>query len=203
MNSPLVPNHIVIDEFLAIQDAANLLDFAIASQSRFKSASVRAANGQEAVTAQRDAMKLADLGPFRRLFREAVKAEFANLCDGTGVQAFDIAAWDIELAVHRDGGHFRKHVDTLTAAGRLDQPGDRMISLVYYLQREPARFSGGALVISPFAGDSEPIRIAPRHNRLVAFPSIAWHEVEDVAVPGNAWDAARFSVNCWLLRARD
>ena len=203
MSGQTLPKYAVLDGFLTEQLADRLLAPAIAGRANFAAAQIREDDGAARVTVQRRAVHWPDLGPFRAPLMDAVKDHFEQLCHATGIAPFSIGGWDIELAAHRDGGIFHEHIDTMTAQNRNVPAGDRMISLVYYLHNRPARFSGGSLAIMPYAGGGDPAKIAPLHNRLVAFPSIARHAVEPVSVPGDAWEDARFSVNCWLLRARD
>ncbi|ABC63827.1 2OG-Fe(II) oxygenase [Erythrobacter litoralis] len=202
MNAPHTPAHVIIDDFLPEQDAADLLAFALENRTAFEPAVVVRDGDVLAEKDNRSAMTSTDLGPMRSTFTAAVEAHFEHLCKGIGLAPFGISGWDMSLAVHRDGDFFSEHIDTLTAENRDTLPGDRLISMVYYMHLPGARFEGGELVVRHLFGRTEPVRIAPRHNRLVAFPSIAPHAVEPVRVPGNAWEDARFSVNCWLLRGR-
>ena len=203
MNRARLPAHAVIDGFLPDDAAQALLDHAIASRDAFQPAIVARDGARYADDADRRAMTNPDLGPARCAFTAAVEAHAEHLCRQVGLAPFPVVAWDIELAAHRDGGYFHEHIDTMTAANRSGQPGDRVISIVYYLHRPEARFSGGELVLRPFDRSGQEIRITPRHNRLVAFPSFARHEVATVHVPGDGWEDARFSINCWLLRGRE
>ncbi len=202
MNTAAMPRHSVIDDFLDPAVAQQLLDHALGGQRLFAPAVVTDRGSCRVSADHRQACSTPDLGPGGSYFTAAVEAHFEPLCAAVGLAPFPIAAWDVEMAAHRDGGFFREHIDTMTAENRGAQPGDRIISLVYYLHRPDSRFTGGELVLRPFAGRDGEVRIAPRHNRLVAFPSFARHEVEPIGVPGNAWEDARFSINCWLLRAR-
>lgn len=202
MNGLAVPKHAIIDGFLAEDVAQALLDHALNNEALFQPAEVRAASGYRVSEDDRQAFSTNDLGPAGPHFTAAIEAHFEHFCREVGLAPFPIAAWDVEMAAHRDGGFFREHIDTMTAENRPEQLGDRILSLVYYLHRPDARFTGGELVLRPFVGNDSEARVAPRHNRLVAFPSFARHEVEPIRVPGNAWEDARFSINCWLLRAR-
>ena len=200
MSGRLTPRHVVIDRFLSDSSATALLDHALGRQDLFEPARVVETGQLEVMGEHRQAWATDDLGDGRCSFTAAVEAHFEHLCKAVGMQVFDICAWDVEMAAHRDGGYFHEHIDTMTAANRRQDVGDRMISIVYYLHRPGAAFTGGDLLLKPYLGDGEAIRIEPRHNRLVAFPSIARHEVETIRVPGDAWEDARFSINCWLLR---
>lgn len=203
VNGRAVPRQVVIDRFLPDDVARSLLDQALANEARFAPAAVRAGGSYRVSGDDRQAFASADLGPAGPQFTAEVEARFEHLCEALGLFPFAVAGRDIEMAAHRDGGFFHEHIDTMTAGNRPGLGGDRIISLVYYLHRPGARFTGGELVMRPFVGREGAVRIEPKHNRLVAFPSFARHEVETIHVPGNAWEDARFSINCWLLRARE
>jgi Rps23 Pro-64 3,4-dihydroxylase Tpa1-like proline 4-hydroxylase len=202
MNGRALPRHCVLDGLLPDDAAQALLDHALGNEALFLPALVRDKAGYRVSEEDRRAYSTADLGRARSSFTAAIEARFEAICGEVGLAPFPIAAWDVEMAAHRDGGFFHEHIDTMTAENRSEQWGDRIISLVYYFHRPGARFTGGELVLRPFVGNEGEVRIAPRHNRLVAFPSFARHEVEPIEVPGDAWGDARFSINCWLLRAR-
>jgi hypothetical protein len=81
----------------------------------------------------------------------------------------------------------------------------RRLSVVLYLHRHPRPFAGGGLVVFDHAGDPAERRRAegfrtfePADNRLVAFPSLAFHQVRAVRCPGGAWADGRFTVNGWV-----
>ena len=112
-----------------------------------------------------------------------------------------MARCETEVVAHGDGGFYRPHLDTFTQADRDSSGTDRALTLVWYFNRVPQAWSGGELQLYRFGGglaDS----IAPRHNMLVAFPSIVLHEVRPVAVPSGRFEDCRFAVNCWLHRTR-
>lgn len=201
MNARLIPQHAIIDNFLPEESAQALLEHALGNEPLFEPAKVVDTGKHEVMDHHRQAMVTDDLGEARCAFTAAVEAHFEHLCKAVGIEPFPISAWDVEMATHRDGGFFNEHIDTKTAANRDQHFGDRMISMVYYLHRPDASFTGGDLLLKPYLGDAEAVRISPQHNRLVAFPSIARHQVETIHVPGNAWEDARFSINCWLLRS--
>lgn len=92
-------------------------------------------------------------------------------------------------------------MDTTTGVNRMLTPADRVLSLVYYLHREPKVFGGGNLVMHALMGEEQRV-ITPRHDRLVAFPSIAQHQVEPISLPGDNFADARFPLVCWLGRTR-
>src|SRR5262249_5073721 len=94
-----------------------------------------------------------------------------------------------EAVVSRYGNDsfYHKHEDT-----RWDHITYRLVSMVYYVSRQPEQFSGGSLVL--WHGD-ENLKIQPKHNRAVVFPSFVTHEVEPVHMNSSRWEDARFSID--------
>jgi SM-20-related protein len=136
-----------------------------------------------------------DLSPLKA----TLIAQTDALCAGAGIAPFPVDHLEWSIVAHGDGDYYRTHIDTRTGqegAGHM-----RVLSCVYYLHHEPRAYSGGALAfhpIGPIAGAS----IDSLHNRLIAFPAFIPHEVEPINCPGDAFADRRFSVNCWLHRAR-
>ena len=128
-------------------------------------------------------------------------AHFPQICRDCGLAPFPVGKVELELVVHRDGGFFCKHIDTVTGSNAKARNTDRTLSMVAYFHKRPARFSGGETQILPFRGEGTR-KVKARHNRMLAFPSFAPHEVLPVNVPGDRFADARFTVNCWLHRAR-
>ena len=203
MTRPLYPKFALFDDFLPESEATALLDFAIARRTVFAPTGImlNAKNRTDQAWRRSSEYQLA-LESLTTAFETAIRSRFEEFCAAAGTPPFALHALDLTLSAHCDGDYYRRHFDTMTAAERAGTAGDRVVSCVYYLHREPCGFSGGELLVYPLVGDGEPLAIAPRHNRLAVFPSIAPHEVAQTHVPGNAWEDARFSLNCWLLRER-
>lgn len=72
---------------------------------------------------------------------------------------------------------------------------NRLITVVYYCHTESGQFAGGNLLLR---GTPENLSVAPKHNRLVAFNSGAYHSVEAVNLSSDKFSDGRFSVNMWL-----
>jgi 2OG-Fe(II) oxygenase superfamily len=111
-----------------------------------------------------------------------------------GYYIFDVinySTWQ-EAVISRYGSneYYHKHQDT-----RRDHITFRLVTLVYYVHRTSARFSGGSLRL--WHG-SESIEIEPKHNRAVVFPSFMFHEVEEVQMSDDTWENGRFSINYWI-----
>ncbi|WP_167768670.1 2OG-Fe(II) oxygenase [Nocardia sp. CS682] len=82
---------------------------------------------------------------------------------------------------------------------------DRDVSFVYQLYRRPRAFTGGGLRIFDLTvadgrpGCADSFReIAPRHDSIVFFPSVAWHEIEQVSCEGRDLLDGYFSFHGWL-----
>ena len=111
-----------------------------------------------------------------------------------GYYIFDIinySTWH-EIVISRYGSSqfYRKHQDT-----RSDYLTYRLVTLVYYINNIPEKFTGGGLILWQ---DDESVRVEPQHNRAVVFPSFMFHEIEDVRLTSNKWEDGRFSLNYWM-----
>jgi SM-20-related protein len=138
------------------------------------------------------------LGVLRHRFEQHMIELFPRMCHDCGMSPFPIAGLEIEFVIHRDGHFYKPHLDIRFGEGVDKAETARTLSAVFYVHRRPAGFSGGQLRLFSLDGTDEVIEA--QHNRLVAFPSILLHEVMPIKVAGNAWEDARFSVNCWFLQ---
>jgi len=83
------------------------------------------------------------------------------------------------------------HSDTIPK-----NPGGRIITCVYYMNLEPAKFTGGELVISGKDVNDKKI-LEPIHNRAVLFESKRVHKVNNVRMDAD-FKHSRFSINYWV-----
>ncbi|GAA4643340.1 2OG-Fe(II) oxygenase [Pontixanthobacter gangjinensis] len=194
----------IIDGFLGPEFSAKLLAFAVENERNFYAAGVTSSNAAASVDCdtRNSAEFQGDWGQLGERLRHAFLTRASELFGAAGLAPITMPILEISMVAHQDGGFFRKHVDSLSDTTRRFADADRILSAVYYFHGEPAAFSGGELAILPIAGDIEPVKIAPNHDRLVIFPSFAPHEVLRISVPDNAFSNARFSVNCWFCRPR-
>lgn len=85
------------------------------------------------------------------------------------------------------------HIDTIP-----NQVASRVITVSYYVNKEPNVFKGGRLLLLDKENNTHKT-IEPKHNRAVIFPSnTAVHAVEYVDLAGKEWSDGRFSVQFWL-----
>jgi SM-20-related protein len=200
--TPVFLPYQVVPNWLPRDAAAGLLQYALTNEDRFTDGRVYHEGASKVDPALRKTRVLHDLGPFAALIREAARASQAEIERTLRVPAFGADYFEIELAAHGHGAHFDRHIDTFVGSYR--NASSRVLTLVYYLLREPKAFAGGALRMHGLGGRSEAEArvqdIEPRHNQLVAFPSIAPHSVGEVDCPSNEFADSRFAVNIWIHR---
>jgi SM-20-related protein len=196
----------IVDGFLPEDVAARLLDDIVAAAPLFTQSRVgRPDNGAE-VPGIRSSRRLpgrvgVELAPFRA----AIAAQSARLCAAIGVQPFPVYHTECSVVAHGDGDYYRTHIDTSPTRGGPQPKHFRVVSCVYYLNREPKGFSGGALQVHALGlGDRRPAKVViePLHNRLAVFPAFIPHEVRTIDCPSGRFEDSRFSINCWLHRQR-
>ena len=103
---------------------------------------------------------------------------------------------EMSMRVYLDGGFYRAHRDN-----RSERTRQRKLSFVYFLHREPRRFSGGDLLLHDTdtdAGACSPgkfSRIVPLRNSIVFFPCDYWHQVTPVQCGTDDFGDGRWVVN--------
>ncbi len=104
----------------------------------------------------------------------------------------------LELTSHADGGFFNIHNDI--------DPNNpvRLLSYVYYFHTQPKKFDGGELHLldtskSNLEYNHRLTCINPINNRLVIFPSYAFHRVCEVSLNSTDNIDARHTLNGWHL----
>lgn len=200
---------LVLDEFLPAKDAAKCLQECIDLRPVFMPASVGAGsqNRIDKSVRSNDVVMLDSVfavAPERSniltIVRKRIGETDCKQLWHKGDFIFDIinyASWN-ESVLSRYGkcDFYGKHQDTVRNADCLGQISRRLVTLVYYVNTEPERFTGGALTLFK---DQLEITIHPRHNRAVVFPSFTFHKVAKVSLPEDEpWDNGRFSLNHWM-----
>jgi SM-20-related protein len=190
--------HRILASWLGGDEAERLLAYAVAAEGRFTETKVLLANATKANVDRslRQSRVLRDLGPFEGLLRTRAQALQLMLETEFGMSHKPPGEVEIELVAHGDGGFYRPHIDTFTGDNASDG-ANRRLSLIYYVHRQPRRFSGGQLRLLSLGG-GQPLAIEPAHDTLLAFPSFMPHEVEPVLIPEAGFENCRFAVNIWL-----
>lgn len=109
-----------------------------------------------------------------------------------------LGAIELQATLSGEGDHYAPHRDSGDRS-----TGQRSLTLVYYMHRQPRRFGGGALRLYDsdlasghwLAGGYT--RIAPDDGTLLLFPAAAWHEIEPVTGCADPLDG-RLTVNGWF-----
>lgn len=199
-----MPLHI-IHGLLDDQTSARLLDYAIANEQHFEDSGVGTVN--EISDEIRKSRKFSDLGEFAQIIQDNVERLVPELISQLKLTPFQATGFELELIAHGDGAFYNRHIDLFTGTNeRGGNAGtDRLISLVYYLNREPKGFQGGALRLYPevnpaLISTSSAVDFVPEHGVAVAFSSWLPHEVLPVSCPSGQFRDCRFAINCWVLR---
>jgi SM-20-related protein len=116
------------------------------------------------------------------------------LAEAERLFAIDLAQPEVELLAqaYNDGSVFGRHSDA--AAGGPNWK--RRVSGVFYLHKEPRRFSGGELAIHDETGEAHIVQAD--HNSIVIFARDALHEVLPVFCPSKLFEDSRFAINVWV-----
>lgn len=201
--SPLqrVPRYLVREDVFSEEQCDALFDWMMAHEEQV--APSRIGDGQTAPNFRRSfsvprQLERPLLPPLMERVREIAPGIMAEL----GMQADPIHNVEADMVVYRDGGFILPHIDTAATGSR--EATDRMLTMVYYFHREPARFSGGALRLLPMRQPPEGMprcaEIYPKRNSIVAFAAWAPHEVLPISVPSGKFEDGRFAINFWVRR---
>ena len=199
MSRSLLPTISIIDNALSSELASAILEYATSHRDDFSPATIHR-TGNAGDLEFRSSMRCkAGLGPFEHAFAATMERMFPDLCVSTGTAPFTFSELETELVAHRDGDFYKEHIDIRRAEDGRPEASPRVLTTVWYLNLVPKKFEGGHIRLRAIVGD-ETKTIEPIHNRLIAFPAFAPHEVLPTSVPGNAFENARFAVNCWFRR---
>lgn len=193
----------IFDDFLGPEASGQILEFALARQDQFRPSTVFSNAAQRVNPDFRASLTYGgEFGDVLAPFHDALARRRESLRKAAGTGGFEPELQDLSLVAHCDGHLFKRHIDTATGHNRGITTGDRVLSLVYYVHRTPRAFSGGNLVMHALIGEERSEVIEPRHDRLVAFSSMAPHEVEPISLPGNDFAGARFAVVGWFCKSQ-
>ncbi len=190
------PPHRILPDWLGNAGAARLLAYSLAAEDRFAPTRLNDHGAGRVDTVVRQSYVLRDLGAFAGSLRRKALSLQAGL-----ETAFDMAHMpahieQMEMVAHGDGAFYQPHTDTYPG-DEYAPGGRRRMTMVYYLHRQPRRFTGGRLRLFDLGGEQS-IMIEPTHDSLLVFPSSARHEVERISCPDGTFGDGRFAVNIWL-----
>jgi predicted 2-oxoglutarate/Fe(II)-dependent dioxygenase YbiX len=191
-----------IDNFLPEAEAQTVLQICVGLKGAYVAGRVVDGTGSTKLdtTARKNDVYFDDvaetrLSDIRGILQRRIWTKECRKLWHEGYSIFDVinyATWhEVVASRYGEGGFYKKHHDTL----KDDLIPRRLITLVFYVNKEPRQFDGGALII--WSG-ADKTAIEPKHNRAVVFPSFAFHEVEVVRMNSAHWEDARFSLNFWI-----
>ncbi len=187
-----------VTNFLAPSECDRLLALGLAAREHFAPARVGA--GHTRVDSEvRVTLEMGDrrsaMEVHRRIApkaRSLVPEILARLrMDGIGRYLIEMS-----MRVYLDSGFYRPHSDNYSKTHR-----QRKLSFVYFLHREPRRFSGGDLLLHDTDTDAKTYcpkrfsRIVPLRNSIVFFPCGYLHQVTPVQCGTDDFGDGRWAVN--------
>lgn len=200
------PRHVLLDDFLTPAENEQLLAYALDCKDEFEGSTVSTNEGRKVSAHHRKSRVLFSIreSRWRDVFLNRLKLHLPHVIATLGVPGFRMDDFEIQLTASNDGDFFKCHADADHNDETLSQ---RVVTFVYYLNRLPAPYSGGDLLLYGKPPDqpgnflsSNVTALAPKNNRVVMFLSDEWHEVDMVRCPSGEFADSRFTVNGWLRR---
>lgn len=196
---------LVIDDFMKPEEAQAILEECWSLAPHYKEAQVVAEGGKNV---KKNSLRKNDVvfidehyGPKRtfsdiitllerHIFRDEEKRKIWDK-DHTILRAIPLSSRsEIILSRYGNCDFYGWHTDN-----GISIPCQRVMTVVYYINTEPEKFNGGSLIFKD--GDTE-LKVSPKHNRAVVFPSYLLHRVENVRVESEDVKDFRYSLNCFI-----
>jgi SM-20-related protein len=186
-------HYAVCKNFLPPAAHADLLQFVASAEGDFVDSTVSTGDPE-----YRQSKILHHFPRLAGLFRERLRVAAPQILQAIGMAPFDITQIECQLTAHNHGNYFKRHNDN----GSPDT-ATRVLSYVYYFNREPKAFDGGLFRL--FSGDAlddggRSVDIEPENNSILFFASQLLHEVTPVTCPSQQFMDGRFTVNGWFRR---
>jgi len=200
-SATLVRHPIVqIDDFLTDAELARLMEVTLWAEPQFKPSPL---SSYRADPDHRQSLMIAAPYKVSELMLGKIRAIMPEVMEQLRIGAFTVGKIDCQITANVDGSYFKAHTD----AGH-DGPIKRVLTYVYYFNRDPKAFTGGELRIyddelrnGKFVATESFQIVEPRNNSIVFFNAALMHEIMPVVVPSKQFSDARFTVNGWVERA--
>jgi len=200
-----LPAHcVVLDEFLAPQEVADLTRFTLEHEADFQASEVVAPHSEGGVVnyEHRSSRVLMDTGKYQDILLSRIKATLPEILSKLGLQEFTIAGVEAQITASNDGDFFHFHSDNTS-----ERVASRYLTFVYFFHREPRGFEGGELRIhdarlenGEYVSEGTYQTIVPQQNQIVFFPCELLHEITPVTCRSKEFADSRFTLNGWLRR---
>ncbi len=195
---------VVLDEFLAPQEVAELIRFTVDHESDFQTSEVLSPESEGGVVdyEHRSSRVLVDLGKYQDLVLGHIETVLPEVLQKLGMEDFRISGVEAQITASNDGDFFRFHSDNGGAT-----VASRYLTFVYFVHREPCGFEGGELRIHDarlnqgmYVSEGTYQSVIPRQNQIVFFPCELLHEITPVRCRSRLFADSRFTLNGWLRR---
>ena len=195
---------VVLDEFLAPQELAELTSFALEHEAEFRNSEVISPTTEGGVVNydHRRSRVMMDLGRHQDLIVERIQKVLPLVLEKLGMAEFTIAGVEAQITSSNDGDFFHFHSDNAS-----ERVACRHLTFVYFFHQEPRRFEGGELRIHDarleegvYVSEGGYQTIVPAQNQIVFFPCPLMHEVTPVKCASQRFADSRFTLNGWLRR---
>ncbi|HKT88925.1 MAG TPA: 2OG-Fe(II) oxygenase [Candidatus Sulfotelmatobacter sp.] len=195
---------VILDEFLAPQEVAELTRFALEREADFQASEVVSpvAEGGIVNYDHRRSRVLMDLGQHEEIILQRIKAVLPEVVAKLGMEEFDISSVEAQITASNDGDFFHFHSDNGS-----DRVATRHLTFVYFFHQEPRQFEGGELRLhdsrldgDQYVSDGTYQSISPQQNQIVFFPCELMHEITPVKCESQLFADSRFTLNGWLRR---
>lgn len=193
---------VVLDEFLAPQELAELTQFALDHEADFETSEVISPTADHGMVNYdcRRSRVLMRLGKHQDLLLDRIKSVLPQVLDKLGMEEFSIRDVEAQITASNDGDFFHFHNDNGNAP-----VASRHLTFVYFFHREPKQFDGGELRIhdalldsGEYVSEGSYQKIVPQQNQIVFFPCELMHEITTVNCPSRLFADSRFTLNGWL-----
>jgi len=186
-----------IDDFLTDAELKRVMEVTLWAEPRFKPSPLSSYRADH-----RESLMIAAPYKVSELMLGKIRAIMPEVMEQLRMRAFTVGEIDCQITANVDGSYFKAHTD----AGH-DEQIKRVLTYVYYFNRDPKGFTGGELRIyddalrnGKFAATESFQIVEPRNNSIVFFNAAVMHEIMPVAVPSKQFRDARFTVNGWVER---
>lgn len=195
---------VILDEFLAPQEVAELTSFTLQHESDFQVSEVLSPHADDGAVNydHRRSRVLMDLERHQDVMLERIKTVLPDVLKKLDMEEFSISGVEAQITASNDGDYFHFHSDNAS-----DRVASRYLTFVYFFHGEPPQFEGGELRIHDarlqdgnYVSEGSYQTIVPRQNQIVFFPCQMMHEITPVKCASQNFADSRFTMNGWLRR---
>lgn len=195
---------VVLDEFLAPQELAELTRFILDHEADFEASEVISPHAEGGVVnyEHRSSRVLMEIGKYQDLMLDRIRTALPQILGKLGMEEFTVAGVEAQVTASNEGDFFHFHSDNAS-----ERVAARYLTFVYFFHREPRGFEGGELRIhdarlenGQYVSEGTYQTIIPQQNQIVFFPCEVLHEITPVKCSSRLFADSRFTLNGWLRR---